>query len=246
MTLSGPAVHNTLTAASDGTLLSARGLTREFSVGGQKVYAVRELDLEVYPGEFVALLGRSGSGKTTLLNLLGGLDRPTAGSVFLEGKDLATLGEQEMAALRRHKLGFIFQSFGLLPLLSAHENIDLPLRIAGLGRGERERLTKAALETVGLTRRARHRPYELSGGEQQRVAIARAIAHHPPLILADEPTAELDSVTAKTIFTLLATVIANEGITVVVATHDRMVQDVAHRVIALEDGRFVKTPVAAR
>ncbi len=237
--------HSTLSVPA-GTLLSARALTREFTVGGQKVAAVHGINIDIFPGEFVALLGRSGSGKTTLLNLLGGLDRPSSGAVYLEGKDLSAFTEQEMASLRRNKLGFIFQSFGLLPLLSAQENIDLPLRIAGVSRGERDRMTKEALETVGLSRRAKHRPYELSGGEQQRVAIARAIAHHPPLILADEPTAELDSVTAKTIFTLLATVIANEGITVLVATHDRMVLDVAHRVIALEDGTLAKTPAPAR
>ena len=231
--------------APEGILLVARGASREFAVGGQTVHAVHPIDLDVRKGEFVALLGRSGSGKTTLLNLLGGLDRPTHGAVYLEGKDLATLSAHETSEMRRHKLGFIFQSFGLLPLLSAYENVELPLRIAEMPRAEREKLTRSALDIVGLLHRMKHRPYELSGGEQQRVAIARAIVRRPPLVLADEPTAELDSATAKSIFTLLAEVVAKEEMTVVVATHDRMVLDVAHRVLSLEDGAFAKTPAPA-
>ncbi len=223
-----------------GPVLSARNVSREFSVGSETVHAVRDVTVDVYPGEMVALLGRSGSGKTSLLNLLGGLDNPTDGVVDFEGRDLARMSAGELAAVRRTKLGFVFQSFGLLPLLSAHENVELPLRIAGLGRREQERMTRAALDTVGLLHRTRHRPYELSGGEQQRVAIARAIVLRPQLILADEPTAELDSSTSRAIFTLLSDVVVTDQMTVVVATHDRVVLDVAHRVLELEDGELVR------
>ena len=223
-----------------GPVLSALGVSREFSVGSETVHAVRDITLDVYPGEMVALLGRSGSGKTTLLNLLGGLDNPTRGVVHFEGRDMAAMSPGELAALRRTKLGFVFQSFGLLPLLSAQENVELPLRIAGLGRREQDRMTHEALDTVGLLHRMRHRPYELSGGEQQRVAIARAMVLQPPLILADEPTAELDSTTSRGIFALLSDVVASEQMTVVVATHDRVVLDVVHRVLELEDGELVR------
>ena len=223
-----------------GPVLSALGVSREFSVGSETVHAVRDITLDVYPGEMVALLGRSGSGKTTLLNLLGGLDNPTRGVVHFEGRDMAAMSPAELAALRRTKLGFVFQSFGLLPLLSAQENVELPLRIAGLGRREQERMTREALDTVQLLHRMRHRPYELSGGEQQRVAIARAMVLRPPLILADEPTAELDSTTSRAIFALLSDVVASEQMTVVVATHDRVVLDVVHRVLELEDGELVR------
>ena len=223
----------------DGAVVSARDVSRAFALGGEEVRAVRDVTMDLYAGELVAVIGRSGSGKTTLLNLLGGLDTPTSGVVYLEGRDVATLPESELTRLRREKLGFIFQSFGLLPLLSAYENVELPLRIAGMHRHDRDRLTKQALETVGLTYRQKHRPYELSGGEQQRVAIARAIVHRPPLILADEPTAELDSVTAKGIFDLLRQVVYTDKVTVLVATHDRLIVEVAHRVLEIRDGMLV-------
>ena len=227
----------------EGAALSARDVNRDFLLGGQTVHAVSGISLDLFPGELVALMGRSGSGKTTLLNLLGGLDAPTSGKVYIEGRALATLSGGEVARLRRDKLGFIFQSFGLLPLLSAYENVELPLRIAGRPRHERDAMVKEALEKVGIAHRMRHRPYELSGGEQQRVAIARAIVHKPPVILADEPTAELDSATAKGIFELLRQVVFSEKVAVVVATHDRLALTVAHQVLALQDGRIAAKPV---
>ncbi|WP_322797379.1 ABC transporter ATP-binding protein, partial [Tepidiforma sp.] len=188
---------------------------------------------------FVALVGRSGSGKTTLLNLIAGLDRPTSGEVWVDGKRVDTMKDRELDALRRHRLGFIFQSFGLLPLLSARENVELPLRIAGVGYRERQRRVNEALAFVGLGRRAEHRPYELSGGEQQRVAIARALAGRPKLILADEPTGELDSATATAVFGLLRDLARVEGITIIACTHDRLVMEMAGRVEELADGRLV-------
>ncbi len=225
--------------ALDGTIVAARDAGREFRVGGAIVHAVHGVSLDVTPGELVVVLGRSGSGKTTLLNLLGGLDSPTTGAVYFQGRDLATFSGAELAQLRQHSLGFVFQSFGLLPLLSAQENVELPLRIAGRGRKEREERARQALETVGLLHRLRHRPYELSGGEQQRVAVARAIVHRPPLILADEPTAELDSVNSKAIFALLDQIVRQERTAILVATHDRAALEKAHRVLELEDGRVV-------
>ena len=233
-------------ALPDDAVLSARGLSREFRAGAEIVHAVRPIDVDIFPGEFVALLGRSGSGKTTLLNLLGGLDSPSGGAVFFEGRDMAKLSPRETSTIRQSKLGFIFQSFGLLPLLSAYENVELPMRIAGVARGERDRAVRAAIDLVGLAHRLRHRPYEMSGGEQQRVAIARAIVRRPPVILADEPTAELDSATAKGIFALLVEIVERERIAIVVATHDRLVLDAAHRVLELKDGALAADSPGAK
>ena len=222
-----------------GAAVEVRNVSRKFQVGGEEVWAVHDVSLKVEPGEFLALIGRSGSGKTTLLNVMAGLDRPTAGEVYIDGERVDTMSDRQLDGLRRHKLGFIFQSFGLLPLLSARENVELPLRIAGVGHGERQKQVKSALEFVGLGRRADHRPYELSGGEQQRVAIARALASQPTLILADEPTGELDSATATAVFTLLRELARAEGITIITCTHDRLVMELAQRVEELADGRLV-------
>ena len=217
-------------------VIVAQGVVRVFASGGQQVRAVNGVDLTVAEGEFVALVGRSGSGKTTLLNLLAGLDRATSGAVLFEGRDLATMSERELVALRRRRQGFVFQSFGLLPLLSAYENVELPLRINAVGYRERHERVAALLETVGLTRRAEHRPYELSGGEQQRVAIARALVTRPHVVFADEPTGELDSTTALSISSLLRGVVREEGGTLVTATHDLTLSGMADRVVELEDG----------
>jgi len=222
-----------------GSSVEVKSVSRRFKVGSEEVYAVRDISLTVPAGEFIALIGRSGSGKTTLLNLMAGLDRPTAGEVWIDGERVDTMSEGQLDKLRRHKLGFVFQSFGLLPLLSARENVELPLRIAGIGYSERTRRVKSALDFVGLGRRADHRPYELSGGEQQRVAIARALASQPTLILADEPTGELDSATATAVFGLLRDLARAEGITIVTCTHDRLVMELASRVEELADGRLV-------
>ncbi len=224
---------------SEGAAVELRSVSRKFRTGGEDVWAVREVSLSVRPGEFLALVGRSGSGKTTLLNLIAGLDRPTGGEVLIDGARVDQMNDRELDRLRRHTLGFIFQSFGLLPLLSARENVELPLRIAGLGHRERQKRVDEALAFVGLGKRADHRPYELSGGEQQRVAIARALAARPRLILADEPTGELDSATATAVFGLLRDLARVEGITIIACTHDRLVMEMAGRVEELADGRLV-------
>jgi ABC-type lipoprotein export system ATPase subunit len=219
--------------------IQANNIRRVFRLGSEDVEAIKGISLDIKPREFVALIGRSGSGKTTLLNIIAGLDRPTSGEVFLDGKRIDNLSERELTNLRRRDFGFIFQSFGLLPLLSAQENVELPLRIAGFSHRDRIRMARNALDLVGLSRRAHHRPYELSGGEQQRVAIARAIATEPRLILADEPTGELDSTTARVVFGLLRALAREQDITVVTCTHDRLVMEMADRVEELADGQLI-------
>jgi ABC-type lipoprotein export system ATPase subunit len=184
-------------------------------------------------------MGRSGSGKTTLLNLLAGLDHPTRGQVLLDGQDLTRLGEAQVVEVRRKKIGFVFQFYGLLPLLSAYENVELPLRLNGVPAGERRRRALETLAKVGLAHRAHHRPYELSGGEQQRVAIARAIVTHPLVLFADEPTGELDTASGVQIASLLRDLSRREGITVVTATHDPVVAGMADRVLHMVDGALV-------
>jgi ABC-type lipoprotein export system ATPase subunit len=220
-------------------VVEAFGVSRMFEVGDSEVWALRDVDLVVNKGEFVALIGRSGSGKTTLLNLIAGLDRPTQGRIAVDGVDLSELNGNGLNELRRHKIGFVFQSFGLLPLLSAYENVEIALRIGGAGIRERGKRAREVLEMVGLTQRMSHRPYELSGGEQQRVAIARALANNAPIILADEPTGELDSTTAVQIFNLLKEVVDRHGVTVITSTHDRTVMEMAYRVVEMKDGRIV-------
>jgi len=216
--------------------VDARSVSRTFRLAGEAVHAVRDLSLEVREGEFVAIVGRSGSGKTTLLNLMAGLDRPTSGQVCFEGRDLSDMGEREMTRLRRRRLGFVFQSFALLPLLSAYENVELPLRIAGVGSRERSERASEVLDMVGLGRRAKHRPFELSGGEQQRIAIARAVVMRPAIILADEPTGELDSTNAAAIFGLFREMVNEDGMAVVATTHDQTLLDLADSVYDLHDG----------
>ncbi len=223
-----------------GAAIEARNVSRLFRLGAEDIWAVKDVSLTVKPGEFLALVGRSGSGKTTLLNIIGGLDRPTEGEVYLDGDRIDTMSEGELNQLRRKTLGVIFQSFGLLPLLSAQENVEMPLRIAGFSSRERGKRASEVLDMVGLGRRRDHRPYELSGGEQQRVAIARALATRPRLILADEPTGELDSSTAVAVFRLMRELAASEGITIVTCTHDRLVMEQADRIEELADGRLLE------
>ena len=211
-------------------------LWRTYHLGSEEINALRGVSLTIYPGQFVAVVGRSGSGKTTLLNIMAGLDRPSSGEVLFRGQNLYQMNEAELTDVRRHAIGFVFQSFGLLPLLSAFENVELPLRIAGVAPGEREERTREALGIVGLDRRASHRPYELSGGEQQRVAIARATVIRPQIILADEPTGELDSVNARSIFGLFKEMVLRQGITVMAATHDSALLAMADEVKELRDG----------
>ena len=225
-------------ASPDGRFLIAEHLLRVFHGGGDSVTAVDDVSLAVPAGEFLAIIGRSGSGKTTLLNLIAGLDKPDSGTVTVDGHEVSHFGDAEMTEFRRYTVGFVFQSFGLLPLLSAAENVELALRIAGAGTRERGDRTRDLLRLVGLTERASHRPYELSGGEQQRVAVARALANRPRLIIADEPTGELDSTTGAQIFALLRGVAA-EGVTVIAATHDPFVMEHADRVLEMSDGRLL-------
>lgn len=220
-------------------LVAAVDVWRSFHVGNQEVPALRGVNLEVRPGQFLAVVGRSGSGKTSLLNIMAGLDKPTSGHVFFEGEDLTEMSEDALTEIRRHRLGVVFQTFGLLPLLSAFENVELPLRISRVATSEREERTRDALEMVGLWNRARHRPYELSGGEQQRIAIARAIVHRPVVILADEPTGELDSSNAHSIFSLFKEMVETQGISVVAATHDSTLLSMAHDVKEIRDGTLV-------
>ena len=220
-------------------LLAAVDLWRTYYLGSEEINALRGINFTLSPGQFIAVVGRSGSGKTTLLNVLAGLDQPTSGKVLFEEANLSEMSEHELTEIRRHKIGFVFQSFGLLPLLSAFENVELPLRIAGVGPGRREERTREALEIVGLWPRAKHRPYELSGGEQQRVAIARAIVNNPPLILADEPTGELDSVNAQAIFGLFKEMVQTQHISVVAATHDSTLLAMADEVKEIRDGTLM-------
>ena len=218
--------------------LATESVIREFGEGDGAVRAVDEITVSIAPGEFVALVGRSGSGKTTLLNLLAGLDRPNSGKVWFEGRELSSLPERDLVGLRRERIGFVFQSFGLIPLLSAFENVELPLHIGGVSWRERRRRANESLELVGLLGRAGHRPYELSGGEQQRVAIARALVAGPSVVFADEPTGELDSVTAQSIGGIMREIAASRGVTVVTATHDLMLADMADRRLQMADGRI--------
>lgn len=215
-------------------------VTRAYMVNNEQVLALRGISLTVEEGAFVALMGRSGSGKTTLLNMIGGLDQPSSGEVALYGQVLNGMNQDQLTLLRREKIGFIFQSFALLPILSAWENVEMPLRIAGVrSRRERRQRAEAALALVGLERWATHRPAEMSGGQQQRVAIARALVSRPRLLLADEPTGELDSTTGRNLLTLLRNIVRTEGVTLIMATHDRTIFDFADIVYQLRDGQIV-------
>ena len=226
-------------STSTEIVVDVQNVGRKFDVGEEEVWAVRNASLTVRRGEFVALIGRSGSGKTTLLNLIAGLDQPTQGSVEVNGKEISNFNESQLTDLRRHTIGFIFQSFGLLPLLSAYENVEIAMRIAGVGLRERRERTAELIDLVGLTGRANHRPFELSGGEQQRVAIARALANQPSLVLADEPTGELDSSTAVDIFRLLRELVRLQDVTIITTTHDRTVMEMVGRVEEMRDGRIL-------
>ncbi len=223
-------------------------LVRDYPSGDDVVHALRGVDLRVDRGQLVAIRGRSGSGKTTLLNLLGGLDRPTSGTVTVDGELVSGMGESALVAFRRSTVAFIFQAFGLLPILSAAENVEVPLRLVRAEPRARDARVAELLELVGLGPRARHRPHELSGGEQQRVAIARALANRPKLLLADEPTGQLDSHTGHAIMGLLRTVVRTESVTAVVATHDPALLDLADRVLEIHDGMLTeagRTPLPA-
>jgi len=214
-------------------------VTRIYRVGRVEVHALRGVNFFVSRGEFIGLVGRSGSGKTTLLNVVGGLDHPTSGHVYLFGDDISRLSDRQLTQLRRRDVGFVFQSFALMPTMSAFENVELPMRLMGVGRRERRQRVMECLELVGLTRWAKHRPQEMSGGQQQRVAIARALVNRPGLVLADEPTGELDSTTGRAIVQLFQTVVKEEGVTVIIASHDPTVEEMAEYTYRMADGRIV-------
>jgi putative ABC transport system ATP-binding protein len=219
-------------------MVAARDVSRTFGSGDTAVHALRGISLTVGEGQLVVVRGRSGSGKTTLLNVIGGLDVPTGGTVHVAGQDVTAMTERDRVMLRRGTVAFIFQSFGLIPMLSAAENVGIPLRITGTEPHQREERVRLLLSVVGLDEHARQRPNELSGGQQQRVAIARALAGRPRLLIADEPTGQLDSETGRQIMRLLRTVVRSEGITALVATHDAQLTDLADDVLTLEDGRL--------
>jgi putative ABC transport system ATP-binding protein len=218
-------------------LLTVRGVDRTFGDGPAAVHALRDVTFEVEPGSMVALVGRSGSGKTTLLNVIGGLDRPDAGTVVVDGDEITALDEDGLSRLRREKVSYVFQTFGLIPVLSAAENVGVPLRLAKTDPRERERRVQLLLELVGLADHAQQLPGELSGGQQQRVAIARALAASPRLLIADEPTGQLDAETGLSVMGLLRGVVESEGVTAVVATHDPVMMALADRVVHINDGQ---------
>jgi len=215
---------------------------RAYQVNNEQVLALRGVNLTIERGSFTAFMGRSGSGKTTLLNMIGGLDSPTSGSIQFLGRDLAKLSQEDLTLIRRNQIGFIFQAFALLPILSAWENVELPLRIAGMKSGkERRQRALEALTLVGLDKWVDHRPSEMSGGQQQRVAIARALVTHPPILIADEPTGELDSTTGQTLLTLMRNIVKSEGVTLIMATHDQSVHQYADVIHHMRDGQIFES-----
>jgi putative ABC transport system ATP-binding protein len=225
-------------AGGDADVVRAEAATRTFGRGPGAVHALRGISLTVSRGELLALCGRSGSGKTTLLNAIAGLDRLTSGRILVAGRDITAMSREETLRMRRETIALVFQSFALLPMLSAAENVGIPMRLSRVASPDRERRARDLLALVGLENRAHQRPYELSGGEQQRVAIARSLANNASLMLADEPTGQLDSQTAGQIMTLLRSIVHGEGITAIVATHDRAVIDAADRVLILRNGQL--------
>ncbi len=220
------------------SLIAVEGVGRTYGKGDRAVHALRDISFTVPAGELLAVRGRSGAGKTTLLNIIGGLDKPDVGRVVVDGHEVSAASERTLVRLRRGLIGFVFQSFGLVPILSAAENVGVPMRLARVDSAKREQRVALLLELVGLGAHAAQRPYELSGGQQQRVAVARALANDPRLLIADEPTGQLDSETGRSIMDLLRAVVRDRGMTAVVATHDGALLDRADRVITLRDGQI--------
>lgn len=224
--------------SANTTIIETFDLGRIYHTGSAQVQALRSVSIKVDAGTFVALKGRSGSGKTTLLNCLSGLDQPTVGRVEIYGQDLAQMTGDALTKWRRSTVGFVFQSFGLIPTLSAYENVELMMRIAGIAPTERHAQTLHFLGLMGLAKWLDHRPYELSGGQQQRVAIARALANKPRIIIADEPTGELDSTTGRDILTVLRKIVDREKLTLIVSSHDSIVDDYSDRILQMIDGEI--------
>lgn len=228
----------------NGFAVRAERVSRHYQMGSQLIRAVDDITLEVRTGEFLSLLGSSGSGKSTLLNLMAGLDRPTSGAIFSQGRNLSELNSLELARYRSRDVGMVFQSFNLLPRMNLEENVELPLRLAEVERGERARRVREALERVRLEKRLTHRPSELSGGEQQRAALARALVNRPTLLLADEPTGNLDSATGESIMVLLREIQHSLGMTIVLVTHERpLAEKFADRIAFVADGKLVSDGV---
>jgi putative ABC transport system ATP-binding protein len=227
---------------SGGPLVGVRGVQRRYGSGATAVHALRDVTFELAAGTMTALVGRSGSGKTTLLNIIGGLDRPDSGTVVVDGTDVTALDEDGLSLLRREKVSYVFQTFGLIPVLSAAENVGAPLRLARVSPAERERRVALLLELVGLAAHAEQRPAELSGGQQQRVAIARALATSPRPLIGDGPTGQLDAETGLSVMALLRGVVESEGVTALVSTHDPTMLALADRVIGINDGRLGEHP----
>jgi len=230
--------------ASNGSAVRAERVSRHYQMGSALIRAVDDVTLEVRSGEFLALLGSSGSGKSTLLNLIAGLDRPTSGAIFAQGRNLSEMNPLELARYRSRTVGMVFQSFNLLPRMTLEENVELPLRLAEVDRGERARRVREALERVHLENRLTHRPSELSGGEQQRAALARALVNRPTLLLADEPTGNLDSATGESIMALLRKIQQSLGMTIVLVTHERpLAERFADRIASVADGKLASDGV---
>jgi putative ABC transport system ATP-binding protein len=245
MAASNPMEMSSPTTA-EATQVRTDNVCRYYPMGGSVIQAVDGISLTIERGEFVALLGQSGSGKSTLLNLLAGLDRPTSGSVLVEGRDLAKMSSEELARYRRNDVGMVFQAFHLIASMTITENVELPMRFAEVERAERAQRVRQSLEQVGLGHRLEHRPSELSGGEQQRVSLARALANRPPLLLADEPTGNLDSRTGEDILNLIRDLSLSLGMTVVMVTHERaLAERFAQRLIFLGDGKLLSQEVVA-
>jgi len=228
----------------NGFAVRAERVSRHYQMGSALIRAVDDITLQVRAGEFLSLLGSSGSGKSTLLNLMAGLDRPTSGAIFAQGRNLSELNSLELARYRSRDVGMVFQSFNLLPRMNLEENVELPLRLAEVERGERARRVREALERVRLEKRLTHRPSELSGGEQQRAALARALVNRPTLLLADEPTGNLDSATGESVMVLLREIQHSLGMTIVLVTHERpLAEKFADRIAFVADGKLVSDVV---
>ena len=225
---------------SERALVKLVNASKTYWLGGKPVHALKRINLSLKRGEFVVVLGKSGSGKSTLLNLIGCLDKPTSGKVFFEGKDVTKLSEGELAEIRNRKVGFVFQTFNLIPTLNVFENVELPLLLRGVEREKRRKMVKSLLREVGLLHRLDHKPSQLSGGEQQRVAIARALVNEPELILADEPTGNLDAKSGEIVLKLLIRAREKRNATLVIVTHDTSIANLAEHVIYLYDGRIIK------
>lgn len=229
---------------SNGVAVRTEKVSRHYQMGEALIRAVDDVTMEVRSGEFLALLGSSGSGKSTLLNLMAGLDRPTSGAIFAQGRNLSEMNSLELAQYRSKTVGMVFQSFNLLPRMTLEENVELPLRLAEVERGERAKRVREALERVRLDKRLTHRPSELSGGEQQRAALARALVNRPTVLLADEPTGNLDSATGESIMALLKEIQQTLGMTIVMVTHERpLAARFADRIAAVADGKLVSDGV---